>query len=613
MNHSIPLVCFASMAVLLVAPLAAQCLPVAGVSIAPLMVATSALPVDDESRSPDLAFVGFTFPIGGGSYSHFVVGSNGEVYLTDGGGAIDPAQFGVSSLAEMRGIAGASPRVMAVSGDLVASLGAPTWDILVDDSQFGQVQITWLSVRSWGSWPAFSMAVTLFSSGHVTLDYAGGDFGSVGWGYYAGVSAGNAVGSGLEVSDDFSSHSDSGALPLLFEEGWQPFDLQDRSVLITPNGNGGYSSAVTCGLAYHGSYGAGCYDQGRESFYQHFTDAGVAATTLTGNALVMTPAADGFGVVWLPNTAASLYLPPTLAAVAMPVGNDGQVTQALSTPIYLPSKVVRELTVHGNGIIGFGPGPVGPYAENWLPQPAQMMAGTHGGVYCWHPYNAEEGGAVWFEEFAGVTCVTFLDVENFPLMTVNPSTFQVQFYHSAGAIIFVFIDIDSDNSLINAVYPQDHIIGYTPPGVSVDPGGVDLMTQMPLFTVPDVRALLLRASPDPVSSSSSGSTVVYNVDHALELIPGAGAAVGVVAFSLASAPPFGVAVLGAPGCAAWIGSLDLTRSFIGPLGAQSVSIVLPPGLPPGAVIRAEAVSLSLGVNAVGMITSNAVESVVSVN
>jgi hypothetical protein len=620
-NHRSPLVCFSLRSAMLIvsltaavaAPVAAQCLQVAGVSIVSLMVATSALTVDDESRSLDLAFVGFTFPIGGSHYTHFVVGSNGEVYLTDGTGAIDPAQFGVSSLAEMRGIAGASPRVMAVSGDLVASLGAPTWDILVDDSQFGQVQITWLSVRARLSWPTFSMAVTLFSSGDVRLDYGDGDFSHVAWGYHAGVSAGNAVGTGLEVSNDLSSNADSGALPLLFEEGWQPFDLRDRSLLVTPNGNGGYSSSVICGLAYHASYGEGCYDVGRESFYQHFTDAGVAASALTGNAMVMTPTSSGYAVGWLPSAAVSLYLPPTVAAVAMPVGNDGQVTQALSVPFPLPSAVVSQLTVHGNGIIGFGPGPVGPSSQNWLPQPARMMADTHGGVYCWHAYNADEGGEVWFEEFGGVSCVTFLDVENFPLTLANPSTFQIQFHHIAGAIIFVFVDIDSDNTMIYTAYPQDHIIGYTPPGVSVDPGGVDLGAQLSLFTTPDVRALKLSASPDPISSPSAGSTLVYTVDHALEWMPGTGIAVGVVALSLTSAPLSGFAVIGAPGCVAFVGLLALPLSFVGPLGAQDIPLLLPPSLPPGTVMYAQAASLSLGVNAADMITSNAVESVVSVN
>ena len=57
----------------LMATLAAQCNPVAGYSIVPLLAPTTALAIDDEGRSADLALLGFTFPIGGSSYSHFVV------------------------------------------------------------------------------------------------------------------------------------------------------------------------------------------------------------------------------------------------------------------------------------------------------------------------------------------------------------------------------------------------------------------------------------------------------------------------------------------------------------------------------------------------------------
>ncbi|MGK0156656.1 MAG: hypothetical protein ACI9SE_003627, partial [Neolewinella sp.] len=132
-------------------------------------------------------------------------------------------------------------------------------------------------------------------------------------------------------------------------------------------------------------------------------------------------------------------------------------------------------------------------------------------------------------------------------------------------------------------------------------------------TMPDVNPLLLHASPDPISSPAIGSTVVYTVSNALEWGPGTGTAAGVVALSLVSTPPFDLAVFGAPDCAAHVGALGLALSFSGPLGTQNVTLVLPPGLPLGTVVYAQAASLSLGVNAADMITSNAVASVISVN
>ena len=258
-------VLFGCMLCVLLSPaLPAQCLQGAGVSVVALMRPTSAFALDDEGRSSEIAFVGFQFPIGDITYSHFVVESNGEVYLTNGMGVVAPAQYGVSSLAEMRGGIGASPRLMAISGDLQAGLPLASWDILVDDSVSNQVKITWSGVRVFATSATFTVSVTLFVTGSVKCDYSAGDFSDVGWGMHAGISAGDAVGNGLEHSVTLVNGADSGSLPLLFQSDWQPFGLDNKSLAFAPNGNGGYLVSVSCGLASHESYGAGCYDEGRE-------------------------------------------------------------------------------------------------------------------------------------------------------------------------------------------------------------------------------------------------------------------------------------------------------------------------------------------------------------
>lgn len=602
----------ATLVVLSAASLRSQCNQATGHSIVPLMAPTGSLPVDDEGRSVDIAFVGFAFPLAGASYSHFVVESNGEVYLTDGTGVVDPASYGVSSLAELRGAPSSSPRVMALSGDLQAAPWHGNWDVLVDDTVPLQVKITWVAVRYLASTKTYGMSVTLCSTGAVQFDYEHGDFEHVLFAQFAAISAGNAVGTGLEASSDLSANADSGALALLFENSWLPFDLCDQSILLTPNGSGGYVSSVVCGLSRHDSYGAGCYDVGSESVYHHFTDAAVASATLSGNTLVLAPTTDGHVALWLVGASSMPFIPPSAAATQLPVGNDGEVTHGLAVPFPLSSGPIDKLTVQGNGIIAFGPGPVEPWQQNYLPQPARMVAGSHGGVYCWHAYNEDEGGDVWVEHVAGVTCVTFLNVENFPLGVVNPSTFQVQFEHATGMIFVVFVHIDSDNSLVLGSWPQDHVIGFTPPGVSVDPGGVDFTTQLPWVTTPDVRALQLSASPDPVSTITTGTTVVYTIDHALPLVPG-GAVLGVLALTTQSSLPVDLSALGAAGCFLHVGSLVATLDYVGPGGPQTVAVALPAGIPPATRLFAQAAVLAAGANAFGMITSNGIESTISSN
>lgn len=594
-------------------PLLAQCLQGAGTSVVALMRPTSAFPLDDEGRSSEIAFVGFQFPIGDSTYSHFVVESNGEVYLTNGMGVVAPAQYGISSLAEMRGGMGASPRVMAISGDLQAGLPMVSWDILVDDAVSNQVKITWSGVRVFATAATFTVSVTLFATGSLKCDYSAGDFSDIGWSMHAGISAGNAVGNGLEQSVTLVDGADSGSLPLLFQNDWQPFGLNNKSLIFAPNGNGGYSVSVFCGLASHEIYGEGCYDEGRESIYQHFTDAAQASIALSGNSLVLSPNGDGYGVHWVPDSASSLYVPPTASAIALPVGNDGQVTFPLSTPFVVSAGVVNELTIQGNGIIGFGPGPVGPLVENWLPQPSRMMASAHGGIYCWHAYNADEGGSVFIEDHGGITCITFLDVESFPLTISNPSTFQVQFHHATGAMTLVFVHVDSDNSMILNSYPQDHVIGFTPPGESIDPGGVVFSMQLPVTTTVDIRSLELTASPIPLSTSATGSTVTYTTECVPESQFGSGIAIGMIAFSPATVSGLSLTALGAPGCVAHVGPVFHWEAFVGLLGAQQVSIALPPGVPSGVRVYAQAVAFSVGVNSAGIITSNAVASEIGWN
>jgi len=592
--------------------LPAQCAQTSGQSIVPLMTPTGALPVHDEGRSVDIPFVGFTFPIGGASYSHFVVESNGAIYLTDGTGVVDPATFGVSSLAELRGTAGASPRVVPLSGDFEAAPWHNNWDILVDDTVTGQVKVTWQAVRYITTTKSYGMSATLFASGAVQFDYAYGDFAHVLTFQYAGISAGHAVGTGLEQASDLSGNADSGSLPLLFENGWLPFDLDDHSVWITPNAAGGYASTVVCGLSRHESYGEGCYAIGHESVYQHFTDAAVASTTLSGNVLLLQPTLDGYVAVWLAGLSSTQFVPPSAAAVQMPVGNDGEVPHVFATPHPTPFGLLASVTVQGNGIIAFGPGPVEPTMQNYLPQPHRMLAGSHGGIYCWHAYNEDEGGDVWVEHVAGVTHITFLDVENFPLGVSNPSTFQVQFDHATGAINIVFVHIDSDNSLVLGSWPQDHVIGFTPPGASADPGAVDLVTQTPWVTTPDVRPLQLSASPDPVSTATTGTLVTYSVANALPVQAG-GSVLGLLVLTTVPSTPVDLGAIGAPGCFAHVGTLPLTQAFAGARGVQNVPVQVPPGLPSGACMYVQAAALASSVNALGLLTSNAIKSTVATN
>ncbi|MFN3244190.1 MAG: hypothetical protein ACE37K_21975 [Planctomycetota bacterium] len=599
-------------ACLLAAHASAQCFSASGTSIAGQMTATTIYTVDDEGISPDLAF-GFPFPLDGTNWTHFVVSSNGEIYLTDGTGAVGSVLYGVTNVNALRGVAGDSPRICGFAGDLTAVPNLASWDVLVDSSVAGEVKVTWVGVRHYLGGEDWNMSVKMNAAGIVEFDYEG-NFGTPGIFDITGISAGDGVGAATTPSSDLDQGADSGTLALLYETGWaNGFDLNGKGLTIIPNGQGGFTSLLTCGSARHDSVGAGCYDVGRASFYQWFTDAGVASATLTGNAINLAPTGDGYLASWLPGIAQALYVPPSANATNLPVLNDDEVTFTPATGFPIPGGTVNELTVQGNGIVAFGAGPTEPTVDNWIPSPERMLDAYHGGVYFWHAYNEEENGDVWAEELNGTIYITFQDVENFPLGVANPSTWQLQINQATGDMFLLFVSIDSDNNPIFGIYPQDHLIGFTPPGASVDPGPVDLATGLPVVTSPDVFALAMSASPAPISTTSTGSTVDYTVANSQEITPSGGIAAGIVALSLTSGN-LDLTGVGAPGCFAYVGGLDLTLPFVGPVGQpHTASLQLPPGLPQGLMIYAQAACLSDGVNAFGILTSNGIESRVGPN
>ncbi|MCK5943331.1 MAG: hypothetical protein KAI24_15225, partial [Planctomycetes bacterium] len=424
MNRTLSLLACAALAA---APAAAQCFTATGTSIAAQMVPTSFWAAHDEGVSPDQA-LGFPFPLGGVNWTHLVVSSNGAVYLTDGTGAIGVPDFGMPSLAALRGAAGDSPRICPFAADLEAIPNSSTWDILVDTSVSGEIKVTWVGVQHYFAPTAedFSFSVKLTAAGVVEFSYEGTNYGTPGVFDWVAVSAGNGVGTGTEPVSDLSGNADSGAVEVIYENGWpNGFDLNGLSISIVSNGTGGLLSFRSCGIARHEAVGDGCHDLARESFYQWFTDAGVASTTLSGNGIALSRTADGYTASWIPGVASALYVPPSSGATLLAVLNDDEVTFTPAAGFPIPGGTVSELTVQGNGIVAFGAGPTEPLVDNWIPTPQGMLDGSHGGVYFWHPYNEEEGGDVFAEEVGGVIYVTFQDVENFPLGTVNPSTWQL--------------------------------------------------------------------------------------------------------------------------------------------------------------------------------------------
>ena len=595
------------------ASVSAQCLVTAGgtpVTLAP----TGFFTADDEGLSAPIA-LGFNFPMAGAAsatFSHVVIESNGVAYLTNGGAAVGTTNFG---FADMAGLAGDSPRIAAFWSDLEGANGGANYAVTTDASVPGVFTINWIEVNEYLETGTLSAQAKLFANGDVSFSYSGG---IVIQGFQAtvGVSAGNGL---LDASTDLTALPTStiGSLYEDFLVG--AFDLQGTTMFFAFSGTG-YTAVSTCTgapLAYNLPYGTGCYDAPGAGVYEFHADAAIASAALQGNALQVLPTGYGYTGLWLAG-GASAYIAPTGAANVILTGDDGSVAVTLPSLMPSPKGPVSQVTVSGNAIVTLGG--IGNNDFNFTPAGADFAIADATAFYAWHDYNEFEGGDVKTEQVGNLFCITFENVENYTLTnpSPNPGTMQFQLDLSSGACTMLWVTVDTDTT---STFGSAHLVGWKTTGVVTDNGSQVLATALPLTTGENLIAMSLSAGPNPISTPVLGTNVVYTTDNMPEFAPGAGIYVGINILSLSTLPAPGVDLffIGAPGCAALVGSLDVILNMVGVTSTQSVTLPIPAGIPIGTTIWSQSASLiapnSLpnGQNAFGLTTSNGVETFISIN
>lgn len=558
----------------------------------------------DEGKTAELP-LGFTFPMAGVGYAitHCIVDSNGELYLTDGNGVVNPSNFGTSSLQTLRGGPGGSARVMAAGGDNVGAL--PTSQVLVDQSVPGQFKVSFVDWSRFGATQDWDCSVTLFDSGEIRFDYGQGFTGFNIWDY-VGVSIGDDVGPPFVQPQNLAAGGDSGTLGLIYENTWPPFDLENSSVTFTPNGTGGFSFARTCQQvpASHQSYGAGCYDIPRQCVYQGFANPAAMAAALQGTAVSFAPnpTLDGYVV----GSSNATYVQPSALALDLMLGDEAEAGVTPSQPFPFLGGLVPTLSVCSNGFVTLGPigsNLVGSYGSvfDLLQSPAASFRSNA-------DFDPGSAGAVLVEQVGSVLYVTWHDVVRFG--STVPERFQMQFDLQSGEVAIVWHQLSSAPG-------GPSVVGFAP-GPSLDPGPTDLANAMPITTGPDVFAMSLTASPPPVSTAQSGTTIVYQIEAIPDADVNSGIYFGITMLSLAPmAPAANLASFGMPGCLLHVAAADFTLPFVGSTPVQSTILPLPAGVPAGVQVFAQAAalvfpgSLPNGQNAFGAVTSNGVRSFVN--
>ncbi len=567
-------------------------------------------PIHDEGRSILPIQLGFTFPMPttapGQVCNRIWVGSNGHVYLSDANyGLVAPIQFLIDTLGELRGAAFGSPRLVVYGDDIQQSPLGP-WEIFVNTATANQVTITWQNVARYQTpTDQFNFSCTLYSNGNIDYSYDVNCPGNAVDPVWVGVSTGNAAGTGAEVASDLLSGANSGNVGILWGEYLGAFALSGKTLRFSPNGIGGYTTSVVCTGADHIAYGSGCYGpRASQAFYQYFgTPAGSA--TLAGNSMTMTPAGPGYLVSWGGGT----YVAPTGGATTLALTDDSEVDVTPSIAFPTPAGPIGTLSVCSNGFVnmgGIGNNNVAAYGDVF-----ELLNAVIPSFRSNADYDPAAGGAIKSQEVAGVFYVTWENVVRYNTTGVS-DRWQLQFNLSSGEVKFVWDAMQNSAGI-------DMVVGYSP-GLSLDPGSINLATTPSFLTQPDynaTQALALSASPAPIYTPGNPTVPVnYTVDNMIDLVPPLGIGLGILMFSVAPFPGgLDMGFLDMPGCNLNILSLDVTVPLPGTAPTASVTLTIPQPLSPGLSFYAQVLglftpfSLPNGQNAFGGLLSNGLRSI----
>lgn len=536
--------------------------------------------------------LGFAFPFGGTTFTDVHVSTNGFVYLSN---ASVPAPGGALCCAgATAGLVAGSPKVCPYWSDLNAISGTGT---VKYNALPGKAVITWENVVEFGNTVQFSVQMQLHASGQIDFAYDGrcairtaGDF-------LVGMSEANAA--ALPGASDFSTVGVSATTTNfeLFNNVGLNYDLAGQTLSFFPSGLGYAWVPASCASS-NNAYGTGCYSA-FASFYENFATA--AAFDLANTSMTML--LSGSGYVMLPGI--TTYVAPTGAATSLVLTDDSETTVTLGSAFAYPGGSTSALTVCSNGFVSVATG----NGTGFTPAVATFLSAPQSSWRSWHDLNPASAGSgqVKFEEVGSVSYVTWDGVFSFG--TTNPETFQIQFDRATGNVHFVWQTIGG--------FGNGFLVGYSPGGASADSGNLDISAALPATfatVAADQLPLSMTAAPAPIP----GGTVTFTTNDIPEFAPAAGLYVAVHILSLGQIPPPGLDLgfIGAPGCPAFVQTLDLTQAMVGASNSQSVSLTLPGTVSLGTVLYSQSAalfapfSLPNGQNAFGLSTSNGMTSTV---
>lgn len=571
--------------------------------------------------------LGFSMPVAGsalGSYTHFRVGTNGWIILTNGtttpaGSPAGGSPYGSDALVAGT-VAGYAPRVIPFWRDM--TITAPGGLYYDSTSNPGvSCKITFKDTRDYNVLPTKSYQAELFASGEIRMSYSGGMNVVQSASAWVGVSRGN--GQTIPTQSDLSAGAASAGVGCVFQSFTTgTFDLADKTLSYMPDGSGGWNVSVICQAAFHAGYGTGCYSfqQAKDTFYQSFATPAAAGPALTGQSMVLTPAGNGYTATWGGGT----YVVPSGTATTLTQGDDTEAAVTPSIPFPHVSGPIPTISVASNGYINMGP--TGVNSTTAYASVANLRNDTLASFRSNIDYDFTAAtsplGACKTEELVvgldTILYITYENVERYQAGATSGNSDRVQFQLNltTGVVTIVW---DQVQGITGTGTAAGTLVGYSAAGASFDPGSINLATALPVTTSPDVNQLplTLSATPAPVFSLGNPSVpVTYTISNVVDAAPPFGVGVAILVFSLGQINPgVDLGFIDMPGCNLYVPSFDV---IITPTGTAPTStfgpVAIPQPLAIGLSFYSQAFSLFApnglpnGQNNAGIIASNGLQS-----
>ena len=530
--------------------------------------------------------LGFAFPFGGSTYTHVHPCTNGFVYLSNAG---VPAPGGALCCSgTTASLVAGSPKICPRWDDLVITAPAGVFCNALP----GRAVVTWQNAVEYTNLVSFTMQMQLYASGEIVFWYGSNTTMRTTADSLVGLSPGG--GAPVPPVSDLSAGGVSPGPTI-----WQNFDitggpllwdLQSRGVIFTPAGPGYAFTSVACG-AGNDAYGSGCYNR-PGSAYELFPALGF---DLSGQTLTLTPAGSNY-----------LYTTAPLGAFFAPVAPDlGLIDDSVSAPIPLPTAFpcaggpVTSIVVGSNGRVflsGAGDTDFDVSAATFLADDPSLGA--------FYDFDPSTSGTIHcdFDAVNKLAIVTWSGVPGFGSPTLNTWQIVLDLVGSAhpGQIELRFQSLVNDSTTNSS----EMLVGYSPGNNALDPGSSDLSATVPFLRLAtDILALSLVASPDP----TLGTTVTYTIGN----IPAAaGVSAHLVSFVGIPAPGTNLGFLGAGGCNQLVGLPATSFLLFGsPTASNNITMPASPSFS-GFQFYNQGASLVVGVNALGLLTSNGIRSTI---